>query len=162
MVSDGAGGAAEQRGHFGAGLREPEDVVDEQQHILILFVAEVFGDGEARQGDAQASAGGLIHLTVDKGNLRGAEVVLSDHARLGHFLVEIAAFSGALADAGEHRHAAVELRDVVDQLHDDDGLAHTLPPFRKGQIKSMTLMPVASTCGDVDWSTSEGGGRWMR
>ena len=37
--------------------------------------------------------------------------------------VEIVAFAGALADAGEHRDAAVQLGDVVDQLHDDDGLA---------------------------------------
>ena len=39
--------------------------------------------------------------------------------------------------------------------------APTLPPFEKGQIKSMTLMPVASTCGDVDWSTRGGGWRWI-
>src|SRR5207247_5043131 len=115
LVTDGAGGAAEQRGHFGTGLREPEDVVNEQQDILILFVAEVFGDGEPGQGDAQAGAGRLIHLTVDQGNLRCAEVVLFDHAGLGHLLVEIAAFPRALADPGEYRHAAVELGDVVDQ-----------------------------------------------
>ena len=40
-----------------------------------------------------------------------------------HFVVEIVAFAGALAHAGEHRETAVELGDVVDQLHDDDGLA---------------------------------------
>ena len=28
--------------------------------------------------------------------------------------------------------------------------APTLPPFRKGQIKSMTLMPVGRTCGEGD------------
>ena len=39
--------------------------------------------------------------------------------------------------------------------------APTLPPLRNGQIRSMTLMPVASTSGDVDWSTSGGGGRWI-
>src|SRR5262249_49090896 len=37
LVADGACGAAEQRGHFGARLREPEDVVDEQQDILVLL-----------------------------------------------------------------------------------------------------------------------------
>ncbi len=42
---------------------------------------------------------------------------------LDHFVVEIVAFTGALADAGEHRHTAVRLRDVVDQLHDGHGLA---------------------------------------
>ena len=39
--------------------------------------------------------------------------------------------------------------------------APTLPPFRNGQMRSMTLMPVVSTCGDGDWSTSGGGGRWI-
>jgi peptide chain release factor 1 len=38
-------------------------------------------------------------------------------------VIEVVAFAGALADPGEHRHAAVELGDVVDQLHDHDGLA---------------------------------------
>ena len=40
-----------------------------------------------------------------------------------HLVIEIVAFAGALADAGEHRIAAVRLGDVVDQLHDQHGLA---------------------------------------
>ena len=36
---------------------------------------------------------------------------------------EVVAFARAFADAAEHRHAAVLHGDVVDQLHDDDGLA---------------------------------------
>ena len=38
-------------------------------------------------------------------------------------MIEIVALAGALADAGEHRIAAMRLGDVVDQLHDDHGLA---------------------------------------
>jgi hypothetical protein len=38
-------------------------------------------------------------------------------------VIEVVAFARALADAGKHRIAAVGLGDVVDQLHDDDGLA---------------------------------------
>ena len=38
-------------------------------------------------------------------------------------VVEVVALAGALADAGEHRHAAVALGDVVDQLLDQHGLA---------------------------------------
>ena len=34
LVADGAGHAAEQRRHLGAGLDEAEDVVDEEQHVL--------------------------------------------------------------------------------------------------------------------------------
>ena len=62
LVAHGRGHAAEQRGHLGAGLHEAEDVVDEQQHVLALHVAEVLGHGERRQGDAQAHAGRLVHL----------------------------------------------------------------------------------------------------
>ena len=46
-----------------------------------------------------------------------------DDVGLDHFVVKIVAFARAFADAGEHRNAAVQLGDVVDQFHDDDGLA---------------------------------------
>ena len=38
-------------------------------------------------------------------------------------MIEVVALAGALADAGEHRIAAMRLGDVVDQLHDEHGLA---------------------------------------
>ena len=75
------------------------------------------------QGHAQAGARRFVHLAVHQGDLGRAQVVLLDDPRFGHFVVEVVAFAGALADAGEHRHSAVELGDVVDQLHDDDRLA---------------------------------------
>ena len=123
LVADGAGGAAQQGGDFRAGLGEAEDVVDEQQHVLVLLVAEVLGDGQAGKGDAQAGAGRLVHLAIDQRDLGLAQVLLVDDVGLGHFVVEIVAFAGALAHAGENGKAAVELGDVVDQFHDDDGLA---------------------------------------
>jgi hypothetical protein len=46
-------------------LGEAEDVVDEEQHVLAL-VAEIFGNGQARQADAGAGARRLIHLAVDE------------------------------------------------------------------------------------------------
>ena len=38
-------------------------------------------------------------------------------------MIEVVALAGALADAGEHRIAAMRLGDVVDQLLDQHGLA---------------------------------------
>ena len=38
-------------------------------------------------------------------------------------MIEVVALAGALADAGEHRIAAMRLGDVVDQLLDEHGLA---------------------------------------
>ena len=42
---------------------------------------------------------------------------------LDHFVIEVVAFAGAFADAGKHRIAAMRLGDVVDQFHDQHGLA---------------------------------------
>ncbi len=123
LVANGGGHAAQQRRHFRTGLREAEDVVHEQQHILVLGVAEVLGDGQTGQPDAQARSGRLGHLAVDQRHL-GLRIILGvEHARLLHFHPEIVALAGALAHAREHRHAAMLESDVVDQLHDDDGLA---------------------------------------
>ena len=42
---------------------------------------------------------------------------------LDHLVIKVVALAGALADAGKHRIAAVRLGDVVDQFHDQHGLA---------------------------------------
>ena len=46
-----------------------------------------------------------------------------DNAGFLEFQPQIVAFARALADSGEHRNAAVLLRQVADQLLNDDGLA---------------------------------------
>src|SRR5699024_263227 len=50
LVAHGGGQAAHQRGDFRAGLDVTEDVVDEQQHVLVLVVPEVLGHGQAGEG----------------------------------------------------------------------------------------------------------------
>src|SRR5262249_8235109 len=92
-----------------------EDVVDEEQHVRAL-VAEILGDREARQPDAQARPGRLVHLSEDESR------VLED-AGLGHLEVEVIALAGPLADACEDRVALVLARDVADQLLDQPRLA---------------------------------------
>ncbi len=123
LVADRRGHAAEQRRDLGARLGEAEDVVDEQQHVLLLDVAEVLRHGEAGQRHPQARPGRLGHLAVDQRRLRLGPVVGVDHAGLLHLEPQVVALAGALAHAGEHREAAVLHGDVVDQLLDDDGLA---------------------------------------
>ena len=123
LVSHGGRHAAQQRRDFRAGLREAENVVDEEQHVLAFFVAEIFGHGQAGEAHAQTRSGRLGHLAVDQGALGFGVIVRIDDARFLHFEPQVVAFAGALAHAGEHRNAAVLLGDVVDQLHDDDGLA---------------------------------------
>src|SRR3989304_78770 len=108
--------AAEERGDLRAGLGEAEDVVDEEEDVLPLLVAEVLGDRQRGGPDAQPGPRWLRHLAVD-------ERRLLDDPRLLHLEPEVVPFAGALPHPGEDRDAAVVLRDVVDQLHDDDGLA---------------------------------------
>ena len=64
LVTDRGRRAAEERGHFGTGLREAEDVVDEEQHVLVLLVAEILGHRERRERDAHTGTRGLVHLAV--------------------------------------------------------------------------------------------------
>ena len=70
LVSHRARHAAQQRRYFRTRLRETENIVDEQQHVLVFFVAEIFGDGERRQRHAQTRPGRLGHLPVDQRALR--------------------------------------------------------------------------------------------
>ena len=117
LVAHGRGHAAQQRGDLGAGLGEAEDVVDEQQHVLVLDVAEVLGHRQGGQGHAQTRARRLVHLAEDQGGL-------VEHAGLVHLDDEVVALTGALPHAGEHGDTAVVLGHALDHLLDEDGLAH--------------------------------------
>ena len=116
LVADGRRHPAEQRRDLRAGLGEAEDVVDEEEDVPALLVAEVLGHREAGQADPLAGARRLVHLAED-------ERRLGDDARVGHLLDEVVALAGPLPHAGEHRDAGVLLGDVPDQLLDDDRLA---------------------------------------
>ena len=77
----------------------------------------------ALSANAQPRAGRLGHLAVDQRRPRLLPVVGIDDAALLHLEPEVVALARALADAAEHGHPAVLQGDVVNQLHDDDGLA---------------------------------------
>ena len=116
LVADGGRHTAKQRRDFGACLREAEDVVDEQQHVLMLDVAEIFRHRQTGQADAHTRSGRFVHLAVDQSSL-------GQDAGLFHLMIEVVALAAALADAGEDRAAVVRRRDVVDQLLNEDRLA---------------------------------------
>uniref|UniRef100_A0A182XR80 Prokaryotic-type class I peptide chain release factors domain-containing protein n=1 Tax=Anopheles quadriannulatus TaxID=34691 RepID=A0A182XR80_ANOQN len=122
LVTDGRRDTTQQGRHLRTGLGEAEDVVDEQQHILTLLVAEVLGHGQAGQRDTGTGARRLVHLAVHQRDL-GRLVLQRDDTTLNHLVVQIVTLAGALADAGKHGVATVRLGDVVNQLHDEYGLA---------------------------------------
>ena len=116
LVADRRGHTPEQRRHLGARLDEPEDVVDEQQHVLAAGIAEVLGHRQPRQRHAQAGSRRLVHLAED-------EHRLVDDARLLHLEPEVVALARALAHAAEGGQALVLLGEVADQLLDQHRLA---------------------------------------
>ena len=116
LVADGGGHPPQQRRHLHTGQDVAVDVVDEQQHILVLLFAEILAHRQAGEGDAGADAGRFVHLAEHQ---HGA----GKHAGVLHFVPQVVALAGALAHAGEHRHALMHRADVADEFLDDDGLA---------------------------------------
>src|SRR5207237_459282 len=72
---------------------------------------------------AKARAGGLRHLAIDESGLGISGIARLNDTRLRHFQPQVIAFARTFADTGKDGIAAVILRDVVDEFHDDDGLA---------------------------------------
>ena len=149
LIAHGRRNTAEQCRHLCARLREAEDVVDEEQHVLAFDVAEILGDRQARQRDAGACAWRLVHLAEYQRDLRAFRLriavgILGDDARVEELVVQIVTLAGTLADAGEHRGAAVALGDVVDQLLDQHGLADA------GAAEQADLAALCVGCEQID------------
>ena len=50
--------------HLRASLGEYEDVVDEEEHILVLLISEVLSDGKSGKTNSGSGTWWLIHLSV--------------------------------------------------------------------------------------------------
>ena len=87
----------------------------------------MLGDGESRKGNAHARARRLVHLAEHQGAFRlhiGVRIVrIGVDLGLDELVIEVVALAGALANAGEHRIAAVRLGHVVDEFLDEHRLA---------------------------------------
>ena len=117
LISNSRRNAAQQGRYFRAGLNETENIIDEQEHVLMFFITEIFSHRKARQADAHTGSGRFVHLAV-------YESGLADNARFLHFVPQVIAFAGPFAYAGKYGIAAVFRRNVVNQFHDENGLAY--------------------------------------
>src|SRR5665213_2499683 len=70
-----------------------------------------------------ARARRLVHLAVHQRAFGAFAAALLVDAGFDELVIEVVAFAGPLADAGEHRITAMCFRDVVDQFLDQHGLA---------------------------------------
>lgn len=102
----------------------PENVVNEEQHILSFLVTEVLSDGQSSQGDTGTGAGRFVHLSVHQRHLRGL-VLEGDDSGLNHFMVQVVTLAGTFTDTGKHGVTTVGLGDIIDQFHDQYGLPDT-------------------------------------
>ena len=62
----------------------------------------MLGNREARERNAGARPRRLVHLAVNQGRLGAFAAALLVHARFDHFMIEVVAFAGPLANAREH------------------------------------------------------------
>merc|ERR1711868_290635 len=85
---------------------------------------EILGNSQTSESDTSSGAGGLVHLTVDQGDLGGL-VLQTDDASLNHLVVQIVTLTGSLSDSGKDGVTTMSLGDVVNQFHDQDSLADT-------------------------------------
>lgn len=87
--------------HLRTGLSKSEDVIDEQQYVLTLLVAEVLGNGESGESYSSTGAWRLVHLSVHQRYLGGL-VFERDDPGLDHLVIEIVAFTRSLTHTGKH------------------------------------------------------------
>src|SRR5271170_888925 len=125
LVTNGGRHAAKQRGNFRTGLNEAENVVDEQEYVKMLLIAEIFRDSQTRQAHAETRSGWFGHLSVNQRRARLLRMPRHNHSRLLEFLIQVVALARPFSHAGEHRHAAVLQGDVVNQLLNQNRFAYT-------------------------------------
>ena len=66
LVADGGGHTAQQSRDLRTGLGETEDVINEEQHVLMLDVTEILRHRQAGQGYTHTGSWRLVHLAVDQ------------------------------------------------------------------------------------------------
>lgn len=102
--------------------------VDGYKRTNLSDAKRVANQAGGRTGKTHARAGswGLVHLAIHQSALGLRHLIPElDHTRLDHLSVEIVPLAGALPHTGEHGEPSVPLSDVVDELHDEHGLADT-------------------------------------
>merc|ERR1719499_436888 len=125
LVTDSGRNTSEQRTDFGTGLRESENVVNEQQHVLSVDITEVFGLGQTSKSNSHSHTSRLVHLSEHKSAFGLSSVMNFNNSSVTHFVVEVISFTSSFSDAGEHRVTTVTHSDVVNQFHNQDRFSDT-------------------------------------
>ena len=116
LITNGGRHTSKQRGNLRTCLCKSEYVIYEQQYVLTFSVTEILCHCKSGKTYAHSRSGRFVHLTV---NERG----LVDNSGLLHLVVKVVTLTGTLADARKYGQTAVLLCNIVDELHDKNGLA---------------------------------------
>ena len=109
LITEARRHLSHQAGHFHASLDETKNIINEQQHIAMLVVAEIFGHRQRRVADAKTAARRLVHLTENHHHVR-------QHARSLHLAVKFLAFTTTFPDAAKNADALLMADHVMDHF----------------------------------------------
>ena len=154
LVADARRQAAEQARDLAARLDEAEDVVDQQQHVLMLRRR-----GNARRSPAPSCRRASARPAARSSGRRPARCGRSTPEPL-QLQPQLVALARALADAGEDRDARRISPTVVRIISMISTVLPTpappniaaLPPRASGASRSITLMPVRNSSRSPLWS----------
>ena len=83
-------------------MREAEDVVDKEQHVLTLKITEVLCDSKTCETNTRTSTWGFVHLAINKRAFRFISLSAQlDHATFDHFVIKVISFPSSLSDPSE-------------------------------------------------------------
>ena len=99
-------------------MGKPENVIDEQEHVLALHITEVFRNRQTSQGNPHPGTRWFVHLTINHGRL------FQNPGGL-HFVVHIVTFTGPFTNTREDRNTIVALGNIVNQFLNQNGLTNT-------------------------------------
>ena len=94
----------------------------------------------------------------------------SESFGLVHLVPQVVAFAGSLADTGEHGETTVGFGDVVDELHDENGLADasateqtnlSTATIRRQQVDDLDAGFERLDGSVTLWSVNAGAARWI-
>ena len=137
LIANGGRNTAQQSRYFRTSLDETENVIDKEQYVFVFFITEIFSHGEACQADTHTGSRRFVHLAIDEGRL-------VDNARFLHFIPKVIAFTCTFTNACEYGVTTVFCCDVMDQFHDQNGLAYT------GTTEEANLAALGVRCNEVN------------
>ena len=128
---------SQQCRYFGTCLYETENIINKEQHVLMLFITEIFRHGQSCLSHTHTSSRRLIHLSKYQSGL-------IQNSRFFHFCPKVITFTGTFSNTSEDRISTMFCGDVTDQLLNQHGFTYT------GATEQTDLTTLGIRCQKVD------------